>query len=232
MKQPLMLPSFWIENSPYNWGPLEDLGQQIIEYKKGESLFLAGQKMENIFLIKSGKVKLSITNSEGSEKTVGYLGKNSIVGTSSLFNADYMFNATAVSKSYLYRFNKEEFIQKIMKNEQLMSQIFKIMSLRIRILTNHVLDLSFNHSFNRLAGALLEISDTYGKPEPDGSIFIDFKITQREFAELIGTTLVTVSNHLKKLVDLGVIEKRNQQYIILDKSTLHRIADGEDITKI
>ncbi len=226
-----MLPSFWIENSPYDWRLLIEGGKQYSEYKKGETLFLAGEKMKTVFLIKSGKVKLSITNTEGNEKTVGYLGKNSIVGTSSVFHAEYMFNATTVSKCLLFKFSKEEFIQKVMQNDQLMLQVFKIMSMRIRILTNHALDLSFNHSYNRLARALIEISETYGKPKKNGAILIDYKITQREFAELIGTTLVTVSNHLKKLIEAGIIEKRKQQYTILDFDSLQRIADGEDITK-
>lgn len=230
MKKLMILPSFWIENTPYDWNILEKDGR-IQEYKKGQILFLEGESMKSIYLIKQGKVKLSIANKEGNEKTVGYLGNNSIVGTSSLFNeAKYMFNATVMSKSFLFRFEREEFIQKVFGNEELTQQIFKIMSLRIRILTNHVLDLSFNHSFKRIASALIEISETYGKERPDGSILIDFKITQREFSELIGTTLVTVSNHLKKLTELGIIEKQNQQYIILDKNQLKNIAsdDGED----
>lgn len=230
MKKLMILPSFWIENTPYDWNILEKEGR-IQEYKKGQILFLEGESMKSIYLIKQGKVKLSIANKEGNEKTVGYLGNNSIVGTSSLFNeAKYMFNATVMSKSFLFRFEREEFIQKVFGNEELTQQIFKIMSLRIRILTNHVLDLSFNHSFKRIASALIEISETYGKERPDGSILIDFKITQREFSELIGTTLVTVSNHLKKLTELGIIEKQNQQYIILDKNQLKNIAsdDGED----
>lgn len=224
MKNSVILPSFWIENTPYDWDILEKEGQ-FQEYKKGQILFLEGETMKNVYLIKQGKVKLSIANKEGNEKTVGYLGNNSIVGTSSLFNeAKYMFNATVTSKSFLFRFDREEFIQKVLRNEVLTQQIFKIMSLRIRILTNHVLDLSFNHSYKRLASALIEISETYGKVRPNGSVFIDFKITQREFSELIGTTLVTVANHLKKLTDLGIIEKQNQQYIILDMIALKNIA--------
>jgi len=42
--------------------------------------------MNHIYLIKQGKVKLSVTNSDGDEKTVGFLGKNSIVGIFSLNN--------------------------------------------------------------------------------------------------------------------------------------------------
>lgn len=227
MEKIMMLPSFWIENTPYDWGDLKE--GQSHKYKKGQPLFLEGEKMKNVFLIKQGKIKLSISNQEGNEKTVGYLGENSIVGTSSLFNnAEYMFNATAVTNSHLLKFDRDEFIHKVMSNEQLTLQIFKIMSLRIRILTNHALDLSFNHSFKRLASALLEISETYGKVRNDGKIFIDFTITQREISELIGTTLVTVSNHLRKLMELEIIEKQNQQYIILDMDKLQKIANGNE----
>jgi len=228
MNEEIILPTFWMENSPYDW---ESLGSgEYHEFKKGQVLFLEGTKMEHIFLIKQGKVKLSINNREGDEKTVGYLGKNSIVGTSSLFNeAQYMFNATAIVKSSLLKFDKKDFIKKVMTNDQIMLQVFKIMSLRIRILTNHALDLSFNHSFKRLSSALLEISTTYGIEQNDGSIFIDFKITQRALGELIGTTWVTVSNHLKRLSELGIIERISQNYIIKDFEALKKISEGIEI---
>lgn len=220
-----ILPTFWMENAPYDWDSLKN-GEHR-GYKKGEVLFLEGMKMENIFLIKKGRVKISINNENGDEKTVGYLGNNSIVGTSSLFNnAQYMFNATVVTDSSLLRFDKEEFIKEVMNNEKVMLQVFKIMSMRIRILTNHALDLSFNHSFKRLSSALLDISNTYGIDRKDGTIFIDFKITQRELGELIGTTWVTVSNHLKKLTQLGVIKKSKQNYIITNLEALERISEG------
>lgn len=73
MKDQKIIPTFWIENSPYNW---ENLGSgQSFRYEKGQTLFLEGTQMNHIYLIKQGKVKLSITNSNGDEKTVGFLEK-------------------------------------------------------------------------------------------------------------------------------------------------------------
>lgn len=230
MRQELILPSFWIDDAPYDWSGLGE-GEKM-EFKKGDNLFLEGHKMTSVYLIVKGKVKLSINNRDGDEKTVGYLGTNSIVGTSSLFNsADYMFNAIANSNCSLYKFNRENFINKMMEDKVIMQQVMKIMSMRIRILTNHALDLSFNHSYKRLAGALIEISNTYGKNKKDGSIFIDFKITQKELSEIIGTTLVTVANHLKKLMDLKIIGKENRNYIIYELELLQEIAEGNNLDK-
>lgn len=224
MRQELILPSFWIDDAPYDWTGLGE-GEKM-EFKKGDNLFLEGQRMTSIYLIVEGKVKLSINNQDGDEKTVGYLGTNSIVGTSSLFNnAEYMFNARANSNCSLYKFNREDFINKMMSDKIIMQQVMKIMSMRIRILTNHALDLSFNHSYKRLAGALIEISNTYGKLDKDNNIFIDFKITQKELAEIIGTTLVTVSNHLKKLMELKIIVKENKNYSIYELEQLQEIAE-------
>lgn len=221
MTTPQLLPNFWIEDTPYDWGMLEK--GNIHQYEKNTVLFMEGDKMETIFLIQRGKVKLSVTNENGQEKTAGFLGANSIVGTSSLFNnAQYMFTATATTKCLLWKFDKDEFIQQLLKEEKLMLQVFKIMSLRIRTLTNHTLDLSFNHSYNRLASALLELGEVYGMPRDDGSIYVDFSITQRELAELIGTTWVTVSNHLRKLQEDGIIAKEKKNFIILDFERLRQ----------
>jgi len=40
MKDQKIIPTFWIENSPYNW---ENLGSgQSFRYEKGQTLFLEG----------------------------------------------------------------------------------------------------------------------------------------------------------------------------------------------
>lgn len=214
-----LLPTFWMKDLPYDWGMLEK--GPIYHYKKNEILFLEGEKMETIFLIKKGRVKLSVTNENGQEKNAGFLGANSIVGTSSLFNnAQYMFTATAITSCLIWKFDKDEFIKKVLTEEKLMLQVFKIMSLRIRTLTNHTLDLSFEHSLKRLCTALLEMSEAYGISRGDGTIYIDFNLTQRELGELIGTTWVTVSNHLRKLQEAGIITKEKKNYIILDLDAL------------
>lgn len=209
----LLFPNFWIENAPYNWDALGNT--QGYKYKKNQNLFFEGSKMDTVFLIKKGRVKLFITSEDGSEKIIGYIGQNSIVGTASLFHEDqYMFNATTVTNCTLLKFERGEFINKVMSNQALMEQILKIMSLRISILTRHTLDLSFTHSYQRLCKALIQLSLIYGEKQKDGTIFIDFKLTQKELSELIGSTRVTVSNHLKKLIDLNIIKKEKKHYII------------------
>src|SRR5699024_3579284 len=105
MKDFELLPTFWIDNTPYNWSNLGE-GQKC-RFEKGELVFVEGTKMEHIYLIQEGKVKLSITNDEGDEKTVGFISRNSIVGTSSLFNnAQYMFNATSITDTSLVKYNR------------------------------------------------------------------------------------------------------------------------------
>src|SRR5699024_11464425 len=209
MKDFELLPTFWMNDTPYNWSNLGE-GQNC-KFRKGELVFVEGTKMEHIYLIQEGKVKLSITSNEGDEKTIGFIGKNSIVGTSSLFNnAQYMFNATSVTDASAIKYNKSEFIEKVMENKELMMQIFKIMSMRIRILTNHSLDLSFNHSYKRLAKALLDMYNSYGKKTNNNDLLIDFYITQSELGEIIGTTWVTVAHNIKKLSDEGIIKRQGR----------------------
>jgi|SRR5699024_1486199 len=223
MEEQELLPNFWIENSDYNW---EELDNGLVhKCKKGEVLFREGMQMDAIYLIKKGKIKLSTINDNGDEKTVGIIGKNSMVGTSSLFNnAQYMFNATAVTDTLLLKYNKTEFISKVFNDKEMITQVLKILSGRIRILTNHVLDLSFDHSYKRLAKALLDISNTYGVKTENGNILIKLNITQRELGEIIGTTWVTVSHNLKKLTESGVIKKDKKNYIITNLDKLKNIS--------
>lgn len=218
-----LLPTFWIDNPPYNWDTLGSGNEKKI--KKGELVFLEGTKMEHIYLIKTGKIKLSITSNEGDEKTIGFIGKNSIVGTSSLFNnAQYMFNARSVTDTHLIKYDRLEFIEKVMEDKDLMMQIFKIMSIRIRILTNHTLDLAYNHSYKRLAKALLDISKIHGKKTRNNNVLIDFNITQKELGEVIGTTWVTVAHNIRKLCDEGIINREGKNYVITDYNKLELIS--------
>ncbi|MFG6114822.1 Crp/Fnr family transcriptional regulator [Halobacillus sp. MO56] len=210
----IVLPNFWIKNPPYYWGELKDAPSY--EYKKNQIIFLEGTEMDTIYLVKKGKAKLFLTGPDGSEKIVGYVGENSILGTSSLFEESkkYILSAAAVTNSTLIKYERQEFIDQVMSNPDLMMQVFHIMSIRIRSLTGQSLDLSFKHSYIRLCKALLELGVKYGKQTECDTTFVDFKVTHNDLAELIGTTRVTIANHIKTLRGKQLVETKGRNFII------------------
>ncbi|WP_335980555.1 Crp/Fnr family transcriptional regulator [Streptomyces sp. CA2R106] len=80
----------------------------------------------------------------------------------------------------------------------------------------------------RLARVLVELAESYGRPDPgrpgSGAVLIDVDLSQSEFAELIGSTRNTVHKHLALLRDDGIIRTGERRTYVRDLRRLREKA--------
>src|SRR5699024_8581765 len=116
--------------------------------------------------------------------------------------------------SELYSIEKRNFEDIVLSSKELTKQWLEMLSLKLEILTQTSLNLSFETTSTRIVKVLSQLVHVYGSKTENGNIVITIKFTHQEIADLIGTTRVTVSNHLKKLNNAGFIYKQNGYYYI------------------
>lgn len=75
----------------------------------------------------------------------------------------------------------------------------------------------------RLARSVLQLGQHLGKAS-EGNILIDIPITREDLAELIGTTLFTVSRTLKQWEQKGLVAIGRERIAIVDSAGLEKIA--------
>lgn len=208
--------STWLDHLSFKWDELIDYGR-IVNLEKEDNLFHFEEVVNNIYIVLSGRIRIYLINSKGKEKTIAVIGKNGLLGEQIIqLNNTHITNASAVTKSTLLEIDKNIFMKKVLENDILTKQWVEMLSLKLELLTHATIKLSFENSLINIVNAFLELANTYGEKQENGSIKISISFTHQELADLIGTSRVTVSNTIKFLSESNVIIKSKGYYYIFD----------------
>ncbi|WP_164985039.1 Crp/Fnr family transcriptional regulator [Ammoniphilus sp. CFH 90114] len=210
----------WLDELPFQWTTLEKEGQ-LIELKKGEVIFHSHQPSESVYIVKAGRIRLFSVSELGDEKAIAIMGRNGLLGECSLFQEKtYSTNAVTASPSQLIKLTAATFMKEVLHDPTYCLQVWEMMSVKIRLLSFHTTQLAFRSSFQRTTDMFLQLGLTYGDKLDANRIHITIPFTHQEMANLVGATRVTIANHIRSLLELGVISKSGKEYTIQDLSKL------------
>jgi CRP/FNR family transcriptional regulator, cyclic AMP receptor protein len=179
-------------------------GKTTLTCPKKRILFSQGDAAGAVFYIQSGKVKLTVTSSEGKEAIIAMLEQGAFFGEGCLVGQLVcMATAAAAENSTLVRIDKQAMIRAL-HDEPSFSDLFLmyLLSRNIRI-QEDLVDQLFNSSEKRLARVLLLLAH-FGKEGKSDAIIP--KISQDTLAEMIGTTRSRVSFFMNKFRKLGFLD--------------------------
>lgn len=187
-----------------------------ISVKKGNSLFLEGDLPNHIYLIKSGRVRISKTNVEGKILFFQVRQKDDLVGELSLYNNHKTTcNADVIKDSILIRYERVVLEEICRQNGNFALAFIKWFSKHSNSLLAQFRDLIFCGKKGALFSVLIRLSNAYGKRVEDG-ILIDKKLTNQELANYIGATRESISRLLKSLIKENIITIESK-YITIHK---------------
>ena len=182
-------------------------GKTVLEYGVNRNIFMQGQPADSVFFLLRGKVKLSVTSSEGKEAIVATLGSGEFFGEGCLAGQPLrMATAISVEDCTLARVEKPV-ITRMLHEQQGFAELFvtQLLSRNIRYEADLV-DQLFNSSEKRLARILLLLSH-FGKESTTETVVPG--INQENLAQMVGTTRSRVSHFMNKFRTLGFIEYNN-----------------------
>jgi CRP-like cAMP-binding protein len=207
----------WLEGLPFNWHPLPQLGQRMV-LKKHEIIFLENNANDFVYIVLTGRIRLFITSLGGEEKTIAIIGKNGLIGEGGVFDnkATHSLSAIAASKATLIKVERNKFEETLKNNFEITRQVLLLMNLKMRIMSSHLLQLSYYSAIQRICYTLLQLAETYGSRRGEKDV-IEINFTHQELANLVSTSRVTVANTMKKLEKNGLISKQSGKYVIEDK---------------
>jgi CRP/FNR family transcriptional regulator len=193
---------------------------RIKNYKKGEMIFFEGEEGEGLFLLETGKIKLTKMVESGDEQILTIIKPGNIFAEVVLFgNADYPATAVALEDSKLNLIRSQDMEKLIQDKPSIAVKLLNVMSKRLRRAQKLVRDMGLKDTTCRTANLLIYLAEEYGQ-EQSGKIRIDLKLTQEELANMIGTTRETISRVLNKLKDENLITISRRKMIISDLDRL------------
>jgi CRP/FNR family cyclic AMP-dependent transcriptional regulator len=192
-------------------------------YELGETILIEGESSDEMLVVLTGRVKISRVSAEGREQVLRYVPAGGSFNEVPVFDGGpNPASATAAEPSDLLVISREQ-IQALMKaNPEIAEVIIQSLASRLRHLVELVEDLSFRQVTPRVARVLLQSV----APHPGVGAGFDGsrRFSQRELAEMVGTSREVVARALRTLEDAGAIAIERGAIRIVDASLLDLLA--------
>lgn len=193
----------------------------LIKFDKGEMIQNAGDKVDALYFMVSGYVKVNSPQENGKLKTICMIDDLEILGDIELFaDMDYVNNVIAVQETYCLGLDMHRFKEVILKDPVFNQFLAKNLA-RI-VLKNNVIT-SFNLLYSvetRVATyILLSMKDNY------------IKENLTELADLLATSYRHLHRVLNGMCEKGVLKKEGRKYYVIDIEGL-KIMANESIETI
>jgi len=183
-------------------------------FKRGKAAFHQGDAADAMFLIKSGRIKLSKTFEDGREVTLDYRKSGDTFGEN-MFSKIMYYPVTAwcIEDTYTCGFKKSDFEQLILEHPAIGLRVIQKQSEQIENLATRLGDMAIPSLEERLYRVLINVAREHGV-EGERGIQIQFPLTHEDLSFLTGSHRVTITKALKKLEQAGKLEKEGRSYIL------------------
>jgi CRP/FNR family cyclic AMP-dependent transcriptional regulator len=193
-----------------------------VKIAKGSILFKEGDDGEHLYVIVDGKLKLGTSSGDGRENLLSILGPGEMFGELSLFDpGPRTSTATAVTDAKLLSLSHEKVIPWLKQNPEVSLQLLTRLSQRLRRTNEAVGDLVFSDVPGRVAKALIDLGDRFGKTTPEG-LLVNHDLTQEELAQLVGASRETVNKALADFAGRGWLKLDGRSVLITDVERLSK----------
>ena len=208
---------------------LESINHRFVEvgYQPGETIYLAGDSAERLFVVAEGRIKLLAHAANARDVLLDILTSGEFFGNlAALGVAVYPDTAQAQAPSCVLSIRSDSFRQVLDEHPELALRTLQVMAERLNAANRRVLQLSSMPVEKRIAFTLLELGRKLGRTKEE-MLLIDVPLSRDDLAEMNGTTPETASRVMSQLQNSGIIESGRQWVGIHDLKQLEKMA-GED----
>lgn len=194
---------------------------RIRTYKKKQTIFTDGDQPQNVYLVKSGKVRTYMVYQDGREIISGMFSTGDFVGYESiLLNKPYQDIAEALDATELYLIPKNDFHSLLYKDHGIAKKFIELLSGDIQGKKEQLLKLAYNSVRKRVADALINMAEKFNGGHVETC---EIKISRDDLAAMVGTANETISRTLADFKDEKLIEKEGSTIRVFSVEKLRRI---------
>ena len=191
------------------------------EWKKQSHVFLQGDPLENVYFIYDGKIKIYKSDINGKEQIVAIAQKGEMFPHVGFFRkGDYPAYAEVLEPSTLITVPISKFETVLIENPELCIKVFKVLGEKIVDLQNRLEEQILNNTYEQIVKLLIRLAQKHGKEQEDGTILLKSEFTNKDLANMIGTTRETISRTLTKMKKDELIEVDDEGNMIVDVEIL------------
>lgn len=198
---------------------LKDLGKdkKSKTFKKKTEIFSEGDSPMNVFMVKSGNIKVFKSHPDGKELIINLYKANDYFGFESILeNGVYTESAVAMEDSELIIIPKQDFLSLIHSNPEVSKVFISLLCQKVKEKESQLLNLAYNSVRQRTAEALLKVFQLKDSEKK-------LSISRDDLAKMVGTASESVIRVLSDFKDEGLIDIETGKIIILKSDKLEKV---------
>lgn len=188
-------------------------------------LFHEGDKAVALYLVESGRLKLTQLAADGQEVLVRFVGPGEMCAAiTALEGSAYPVTAQAVAPAKLLVWPREVLRELCDRYPQIQANILGAIAGHMNEAMTRTRELATERVAQRVARTLLRLARQAGR-QVEGGVLIDHPLSRQELAEMTGTTLYTVSRLLSQWESDGLVEAGRERVLLRSPEGLSALAE-------
>ena len=194
------------------------------EFVAGQTIFAARDPGDRVYIIGSGKVKLSLKGPGGRDNLLAVLGPSDIFGELGVFDpGPRSCTAIAITDIQAVWLDRATLRTWMAHRPVIAEQLLQMLARRLRHTDDELVELISTDVAGRVARQLLLLARRFGTREGDG-LRVVHELTQGEMAKLVGADRASVNKALQGFMTRGWILVEDKSVLIIDHDALARRA--------
>jgi CRP/FNR family cyclic AMP-dependent transcriptional regulator len=184
-------------------------------FPKHQLLLQEGAQGESLYLIQSGRAKVSLSDAMGREVILAVLMPGEFFGELALIdNEPCSANVVAMEEVVCHVISKAEFRRCLGASPELAANLLRQLSRRLREADQKIETIALRDVSRRVMTTLQQMA------RPQGERFIIFgRITHKDLAQMVGASREMVTRILNEFTRQGVIEIGDGEIVVQMKAT-------------
>lgn len=194
-------------------------------HPKGDLLFIEGEDSRGVFILCTGKAKVSAGSSEGRTVILRIAEAGEILGLTAVISGrPYEDTVEALEPMQVNFVPKADFLRFLTTHHEIGLKVAQQLSHDCSCALEEIRSLALSRTVpERLTKLLLQWADSRNaRRQEDGSIQITVASSQEDIAHMIGTTRETVSRIIAELKRAGMVNIQRTFWTIPDRTKLER----------
>jgi len=193
------------------------------QFSRGQTIYIEGDNQRQVVLLTSGSAKMIQCGQDGSAVILRLCGPGELVGTLGVsLQAKYRSTSQAVTKCSALVWESTVFESLASRYPCLRLNVAYILYKQLEDMEDRFREISTERVASRLSRQVLRLVEQVGIP---GNGSVEIKITREELAQLIGTSLYTVSRLLSAWDRQEIVTTRREGFSVINLKALTELID-------
>jgi len=198
----------------------------VASYPKGATLFVEGQNPRGVFIICTGRVKLSTSSADGKTLILRVADRGEVLGLAGAVSGKpYQATAEVLEPSQVNFIPRDRFLQFLGQYGEAALRVAQQLSENYHVALSEMRNIGLSHSAGeKLARFLLDLVAEQSKERSE--IRIKLTLTHEEIAQMIGASRETVTRLFSDFKKKQLLQVKGSTLIIPSKAALETILEA------